>query len=103
MALEAMACGGPLVAANVGGLRDIISQNVNGILVHSGKPDELAQAIVTLIEDEKLSRQIGERNRREVNKYSWDAIVDKTEALYHDLEQNPGNEREQMSSFAENK
>jgi glycosyltransferase involved in cell wall biosynthesis len=75
--LEAMACGLPVVATNIGGNRDIISSNVNGLLVPPGSPEEMAQMITMLWADEPLRKKIG-RNAREtiLKKYTWDIITD---------------------------
>jgi len=89
VALEAMACGKPLVASDVGGLRDIIVPNMNGLLVPPADPEKLAGAIISLIQNEHLSRDIGRRNACEAKKYSWDMIVDRIEAVYQEACPNP--------------
>ncbi len=47
--IEAMACGLPIVATQVGGLPDLVSPGLNGLLVPSGQPDQLANAIHKLV------------------------------------------------------
>jgi len=59
-ALEAMASGVPVVASNIGGLRDIIEDGVNGILVPPGQPLEIALAVRRLLEDDDAYRRIAE-------------------------------------------
>jgi glycosyltransferase involved in cell wall biosynthesis len=47
--IEAMACGLPIIATQVGGLPDLVCQDLNGLLVPAGQPDQLAIAIHQLI------------------------------------------------------
>lgn len=65
VALEALSCGVPVVASRVGGLPEIVLDGECGLLVTPGKPNELAQALLTLLTNEPLSRQFGlvARNR----------------------------------------
>jgi glycosyltransferase involved in cell wall biosynthesis len=74
--LEAMACGLPVVATNIGGNRDIISSNVNGLLVPPGSPKEMAQMISVLWVDESLRNRLGHSARETIlKKYTWDIIT----------------------------
>jgi glycosyltransferase involved in cell wall biosynthesis len=59
--IEAMACGLPIVATQVGGLPDLVYPHVNGLLVAAGEPDQLANAIQELVLDPQMrhSMQIG--------------------------------------------
>jgi glycosyltransferase involved in cell wall biosynthesis len=47
--IEAMACGLPIIATQVGGLPDLVSSGLNGLLVPAGQPDQLAHAIHQLV------------------------------------------------------
>ncbi|TYP76348.1 glycosyltransferase family 4 protein [Paenibacillus methanolicus] len=60
--LEALSCGIPVVASQVGGLNDLILNGYNGLLVHPGE-QELADAIGRLIEDADLRLRMGARAR----------------------------------------
>lgn len=62
-ALEAMGAGLPVVATNVGGLNDVVRHGVTGFLVPAD-PASLAEAVVTLANDEPLRKQLGEEGRR---------------------------------------
>jgi glycosyltransferase involved in cell wall biosynthesis len=52
--IEAMACGLPIIATQVGGLPDLVFPDVNGLLVPVGQPDRLAAAIQLLIDEPQL-------------------------------------------------
>lgn len=61
---EAGAMGLPVIASDLGGCREIVDDDVNGILVPAGNVDALHAAIVTLVEDGELRRHMGEQGRR---------------------------------------
>jgi glycosyltransferase involved in cell wall biosynthesis len=84
VALEAMACGKPVVAASVGGLSDIVKHGVNGLLVKPRNPSELAKAILTLLKKPALAIQMGYHGRTDVGKYSWSRVVECVEKIYHE-------------------
>lgn len=52
--VEAMACGIPVIASNVGGIPELIKSNYNGLLVSPGNIEELRKAILCLVENESL-------------------------------------------------
>jgi glycosyltransferase involved in cell wall biosynthesis len=70
--LEAMASGLPVVATDVGGLRQYMQHGVNGDLVPAGDSTALAMAIARYTDDEDLSARVGRRNRDDVVAgFSW--------------------------------
>jgi glycosyltransferase involved in cell wall biosynthesis len=85
VALEAMACGKPVIASKVGGLAEIIKHGVNGYLVEPANSRALAEAILTLLKNPSLSESIREEGRKTVMKYSWDHIVEMLEELYYSI------------------
>ena len=98
--LEAMACGTPVVASAVGGIREVVVDGVTGILValdqHTESPFEpkdpdtfardLAAPINRLIADEGVRRQMSEAGRhRAVELFSWRAIAKQVHEFYREL------------------
>jgi glycosyltransferase involved in cell wall biosynthesis len=61
--IEAMSHGLPVVASDVGGVREWLEDGVNGIAVPSGDPGALAEAIRRLVTSDDLARAMGERGR----------------------------------------
>jgi glycosyltransferase involved in cell wall biosynthesis len=80
--LEAMACGVPIVASKVGGIPDVVKDGENGLLVPPKDLSALAHAIIRLLEDEELRKRIGEKAKKEAEKYSWKKIAEMMEKLY---------------------
>jgi glycosyltransferase involved in cell wall biosynthesis len=62
--IEAMACGLPIIATNVGGLPDLVLDGINGILVEAVNPDQLADAICELSRNRKLRISMGMESYR---------------------------------------
>lgn len=81
--LESMACGLPLVGSAVGGIPAIISDNVTGLLVEAGDPDQLSRAIGRLVmhPDERTAMGKAARHRVETE-FSWTIIAQKTAEIY---------------------
>jgi glycosyltransferase involved in cell wall biosynthesis len=83
---EAMSMQKPVVATNTGGTPEIVVHDETGILIPPGDPDALALAIRSLLEDEKRAAEMGRLGRkRAVERFSIEAHVRKTEALYLEL------------------
>ena len=84
--LEAMACGVPCVSFDCpNGPRNIIRHGEDGLLVDYLNPKALADGICRLIADEPLRRQFGENARRNVQRFSHDAIMQQWEELFDKL------------------
>lgn len=66
--LEAMACGLPVVASDVGGNRDVLEHGRTGLLVPPGDPQRLAGAIARLLGDPLLRADLGQAGRRHVQR-----------------------------------
>lgn len=84
--LEAMACETPVVATAVGGITEVVADGETGLLVPPGHPDELARALVTLLDDPSRARAMGIAGRRRVEAhFSWDRIAERTIEVYADV------------------
>lgn len=82
VALEAMACGRPVVASRTGGLTDIVADGETGILVPPGDACALRDAIQRLLDDAVLRRRMGEAAARRVARFRASAVVPRIEAAY---------------------
>jgi D-inositol-3-phosphate glycosyltransferase len=86
VALEAMACGVPVVATAVGGLVDTVVDGVTGIHVPPRSPDHLATALNCLLEDAALRRRLGTAGaRRARQRYGWNRVAQSTLGVYGEL------------------
>jgi glycosyltransferase involved in cell wall biosynthesis len=74
--LEAMSCGCSVIATSVGGIPDVITDRVNGILVPPRNPYVLASSILELLNNPEISKTLG-RNARDtvIDRFSWEKIV----------------------------
>jgi len=84
--LEAMACGKAVVGTNIGGIKDIIKDGVNGFLVNQKDSKEMADRIIRLINDSKLRKKIEKNGRMFViRNYSWQKIAKQFELVYRNV------------------
>ena len=82
--LEAMACGKAAIAADVGGVRDVLQGC--GMLVKSRNPHQMAQAIIKLLKDERLRKELGELAIAKVRaEMSMKKMVSEYTRLYGEL------------------
>jgi L-malate glycosyltransferase len=84
--LEYMAAGLPVVATDVGGAREAISESETGYTVASGADQKMAERIIKLLNDPKGAREMGERGRSFVaERFSCDRHLQNTLELYDEL------------------
>jgi D-inositol-3-phosphate glycosyltransferase len=83
VALEAMACGRPVVVSAVGGHLDTVVDDVTGMYVPPGRPDLVAAAAGQLLGDRFRTEALGHAgvDRAEM-RFSWDRIAAETDAVY---------------------
>jgi D-inositol-3-phosphate glycosyltransferase len=82
VALEAMACGTPVVASDVGGLSFLVRDGETGYLVPENDPETLAACLGKLMRDPDLRRRLGARGKEVAREYAWTRIADRIEELY---------------------
>jgi D-inositol-3-phosphate glycosyltransferase len=85
VALEAMACGTPVIASQVGGLAYLIQDNVTGFVVPDDEPEGLANKISMLLQDKNLREKFGRQGAEYAKDYSWENIADKVIDIYQNI------------------
>jgi starch synthase len=86
VAIEAMACGKPVIASRVGGLQEIVVDRVTGLLVPPGDPIALAGAIRELLGHPAEAARMGEEGRRRYEAlFSQERMTERWEAHYERL------------------
>jgi D-inositol-3-phosphate glycosyltransferase len=85
VALEAAACGTPVVAAAVGGLRSLVDHDRTGFLVESREPVEYATLVQRLLDDSVLAGEMGMHAAAQSLRYSWSMTAARLRRLYGDL------------------
>ncbi|MFP3316442.1 MAG: glycosyltransferase family 4 protein [Caldivirga sp.] len=81
--LEAMASGIPPIGSTAGGIPDVITDGVNGLLFKKGDWKDLAMRMLTLINDETLRNKLATKARETaVKKYSWQVIASRIKHIY---------------------
>ena len=83
--IEYMACDKPIIASKVGGIKDIIVDEKNGLLVKSGSISDISNKIVELIENKKLRNQIVNNNRQYKFKYNIDDVIKQHVEIFDNL------------------
>jgi D-inositol-3-phosphate glycosyltransferase len=85
VALEAMACGTPVVASRVGGLARLVRDGDTGLLVPAEAPDALATAVDRILSDPAAYRRMSSRAAEYAGEYGWGRIADRMIDLYDGL------------------
>lgn len=84
--LEAMRAGKPIVATDVGGNREVVSDQESGILVPKKNPEEMARAIIRILKDKRLAGKMGARGHEIVKeKFSLERMTKEYIELYESI------------------
>lgn len=82
--IEAMACGLPVIASDVGGVSEIIAQGKDGMLIEPGNPDQLADSILLLLKDDWLRNNLAKEARAKAEeRFSSEKMAESTIAYYN--------------------
>ena len=82
VALEAQACGRPVVASGVSGLRSVVRDEVSGYLIDDHDPAIYAERIGRLLAYPELAQQMGRRGRLLAQRFSWTRTADRLAGLF---------------------
>ncbi len=84
--LEAMSCGTPVIATNVGGNPEEILHGHTGIIIPANNPELLGQSIIKLIEDQELINEMRHNGRKWIkSKFDSTLLTDNIESMYDEL------------------
>ena len=85
VALEAQACGTPVVAARVGGLPFVVEDGRTGFLVDGHDPSEHAQRMLDVLRDASLQSRLGDEAAHRALRFTWDVTADEVARVYRDI------------------
>jgi len=80
--LEAMAAGRPIVASNIEGYASVLTNGAEGLLVPPRDSEKLAEALITLLTDERMREEMGARGRATASQYDWERISQRVMDFY---------------------
>jgi glycosyltransferase involved in cell wall biosynthesis len=84
--LEAMACGLPVIASNVGGIPDIIKDGETGLLVRQKDARSLSDQIIRLLSDDNLRKEVLINGQNLIKaEFSWEIVTDKFIEIYREV------------------
>lgn len=85
VALEAAACGIPVVASAVGGLLTLVDDGLTGYLIAGRNPSHFAQRIACILNDPVLAASMGVRAAERAHRYTWSFAAARLRRVYQDL------------------
>ena len=85
VALEAQACGTPVVAASVGGLRYVVQDERTGFLVEGHDPGDHADRMLSVLRDAARQRAMGNEAARQALRFTWDVTAGEIGSVYREL------------------
>jgi D-inositol-3-phosphate glycosyltransferase len=88
VALEAAACGVPIVASAVGGLLSLVDDGETGLLIRDRTPEDFAKAIERILDEPALAASMGIASAARAKHYTWGFAAARLRRLYADLRVN---------------
>ena len=82
VALEAMACGTPVIASEVGGLGYLVQNDVTGYTIPDSDPAELCEKLASLLGNANLRESMGQRAAEYALDYAWEKIAARIVDVY---------------------
>ncbi len=79
---EAFAAGTPVIASNIAGYSDVVTDGVDGLLVPPGDPQRLAEELQRAQHEPARLREMGEAARRSAQRYAWPRVADQVTEVY---------------------
>jgi D-inositol-3-phosphate glycosyltransferase len=89
VALEAQACGTPVIAADVGGLPYVVEDGRSGFLVEGHDPGDHAERLLQILRDPQLQSSFGDEAARQALRFTWDATTDQMVSVYDEVLAHP--------------
>lgn len=83
--MTACAFGKPVVSTSVGSFSEIVENNVTGIIVPPEDSKSLADAIIYILSNHKIRKQMGENMNKKASEFSWDKIAIKYMNIYNQI------------------
>ena len=84
--IESLACGTPVIASSLPGVRMVVNHESDGLLVQPNDSTSLAKAILTILKDESLRRDMGRKGRAKVEaSYGWQHIGVRLARIYREV------------------
>ena len=85
-AIEAMACGLPVIAHDIPGVGNVISHNIDGLLTPLNDEEQLTNNIRKILSDNIMRQRLIRNGLEKVSsKYSWPSVVEKLETVYKEI------------------
>jgi glycosyltransferase involved in cell wall biosynthesis len=72
--IEACAMGIPVISTNVGGIPDLLTDQISGLLVPSDNSDDMAKAVRRLLNDQELVQCLSRNGRKLAEQFSWEVV-----------------------------
>jgi D-inositol-3-phosphate glycosyltransferase len=85
VALEAMACGTPVIATQVGGLAFLVQDGITGFHIPVDDPEALSDRLITLLDDHALRAQMSQQAAQIAQNYAWETIASSMSVVYKDV------------------
>jgi D-inositol-3-phosphate glycosyltransferase len=85
VALEAMACGTPVIASEVGGLAYLVRDGETGFTIPDQEPEKLCEKISWLLNDSQLHATMSQRAVEDAQDYAWEKIAKQIVEVYKEL------------------